>query len=166
MDAHPVLGTVARALRECGLEAIMIGNAAAALQGAPVTTIDIDFLIPKTPANVRKLKKVAIALECTIYTPYYPVSGLYRLMRDDRALQVDFMTSAHGIRSFNGLRSRAVRAELFGEVLLLASLGYIESKRAAGRPADHAVLETIEKTRRETETERARGNPRSPAQGK
>ena len=34
MDAGPVLSSVARALRDNGLEAILIGNAAAALQGA------------------------------------------------------------------------------------------------------------------------------------
>jgi len=45
---------VARALHETGLEAVMIRNAAAALQGAPVTTVDVDILFRKTPANLRK----------------------------------------------------------------------------------------------------------------
>ena len=35
---------------------VMVGNAAAAIQGAPVTTVDIDFLFRKTPVNVKKLK--------------------------------------------------------------------------------------------------------------
>ncbi len=62
MDARPVLSLLARTLEENGLEAILIGNAAAALQGAPVTTLDIDFLFRKTPKNVAKLKSVAKAL--------------------------------------------------------------------------------------------------------
>jgi uncharacterized protein YaiI (UPF0178 family) len=41
VDAAPVLTAVSRALRQHKLEAILIGNAAAALQGAPVTTIDL-----------------------------------------------------------------------------------------------------------------------------
>jgi hypothetical protein len=49
MEAKPILVGVARALREQGLEAVLIGNSAAAVQGAPVTTMDIDFLIRKTP---------------------------------------------------------------------------------------------------------------------
>ncbi len=54
MDAAPILIRVARVLRETGLEAVMIGNAAA-LQGAPVTTVDVDFFFRRTPANLRKL---------------------------------------------------------------------------------------------------------------
>jgi len=37
----------------------MIGNAAAALQGSPVTTLDIDFMFQKTPGNLKKLKALA-----------------------------------------------------------------------------------------------------------
>jgi hypothetical protein len=42
MDARPTLFSLARVLDEQGLEAIMIGNAAAALHGAPVTTLDFE----------------------------------------------------------------------------------------------------------------------------
>jgi hypothetical protein len=76
MDAAPILIRVARVLRETGLEAVMIGNAAAALQGAPVTTVDVDFLFRKTPANLRKLKAVARAFDAMILWPCYPISGL------------------------------------------------------------------------------------------
>ena len=44
MDAGPLLDSVAVALAEVKLEAILIGNAAAAIQGAPVTTMDFDFM--------------------------------------------------------------------------------------------------------------------------
>ena len=49
MDARPALFTLARVLHDHGLEAVLIGNAAASLQGAPVTTVDFDFLFRKTP---------------------------------------------------------------------------------------------------------------------
>jgi hypothetical protein len=49
MDARPVLFRIARLLAEHGLEAVLIGNAAAALQGAPITTVDFDscFIRPQ-----------------------------------------------------------------------------------------------------------------------
>jgi hypothetical protein len=50
MDARPVLFQIARLMAQNGLEAVLIGNAAAALQGAPVTTVDFDFMFHKTPS--------------------------------------------------------------------------------------------------------------------
>jgi predicted nucleotidyltransferase len=146
MDAKSLLVSVARVLREQGLEAILIGNAAAALQGAPVTTVDLDFLIRKTTANVRKLERIADALEAVMFAPHYPVSGLYRLIRDDDQMQLDFMTQIHGVRSFNGLRSRAATLKIEGEKVTVAGLiDIIASKRAADRPRDRAVLHVLEK---------------------
>ena len=145
MDAGLLLGEVARELVDVSLEAVLIGNAAAALRGAPVTTVDFDFLFRKTPRNLVKLKALARALRATILRPYYPASDLYRVVRDDDGLQVDFMGTIHGVRSFEGLRDRAACIEVGGTAILVASLAdIIKSKRAAGRPRDRAVLEILE----------------------
>ena len=85
-----MLARIAQLLERHGLEAVLIGNAAAALQGTPVTTIDVDFLFRKTPANLKKLKAIASDLGAVILRPYYPVSGLFRIVRDDDGLQFDF----------------------------------------------------------------------------
>src|SRR5215813_5511057 len=66
MDAAPIIARVAEVLERHGLEAILIGNAAAALHGAPVTTVDIDFLIRATPRNLAKLKVFAVELGAVI----------------------------------------------------------------------------------------------------
>lgn len=147
MNAEPVLKQISRLLAECKLEAILIGNAAAALHGAPVTTLDFDFMFRKTPTNLRKLKAPADKLEAHILKPYYPASGLYRVVNDDRSLQLDFMTALHGVRSFAGLRSRATRVYFGSHPLWVADLGdVIRSKRALGRPRDVAVLDILERT--------------------
>jgi len=159
MDARPILVRVAQVLRKQGLEAVMIGNAAAALHGAPVTTLDVDFFIPKTPTNVRKLKKVAGALGATAFAPFYPVSGMFRLIRDVDGLQLDFMTRIEGVSSFNSVRAKAAVVDVDGEKLLIADLAdIIASKRAAGRPKDLAVLHELESTLEEQEAQR-RGDP-------
>ena len=145
MDAEPLLAEIARRLGEVRLEAVMIGNAAAALRGAPVTTVDFDFLFRKTPRNLTKLKALATALRATILRPYYPASDLYRIVRDDDGMQVDFMTTVHGVLSFEGLRDRAESIEIGNATVLVASLvDIIKSKRAAGRPRDLAVLDMLE----------------------
>jgi hypothetical protein len=109
--------------------------------------VDFDFMFRSTPVNLAKLKKFAGKMDAVILRPYYPVSALYRVMNDDRGLQADFMPVIHGVKSFNSLRSRAERVELAGRQLWVAHLAdIIASKRAAGRPRDRAVLETLEKT--------------------
>lgn len=163
MDARPILEMVARVLGKHGLEAILIGNAAAALQGAPVTTVDLDFLIRKTPLNLRKLTAIAKSLDAMLLRPHYPVSGLYRLMRDEDGLQLDFMTVIHGIKSFEALRTQAQPRDFAGHPLLVASLAAVlESKRAAGRPRDKAVLDTLEKALHEKEASDAKTATRRP----
>ena len=138
---------IARALDECRMEVVLVGNAAAAIQGAPVTTLDFDFMFRKTPANLRKLKALADALHGRILTPYYPASDLYRLVNDDRGIQLDFMPRLHGVKSFKGLRARAAKVHFGKHPLWVADLrDVICSKRALGRPKDLAIPETLEKT--------------------
>ena len=151
MDAKPFLVEIGRLLRRLNLEAVLIGNAAAALQGAPVTTVDFDFLFRKTPRNLGKLKALARALRATVLRPYYPASDLYRIVREDDGFQLDFMGTIHGIRSFEGVRARAAVVEIDGVPILVASLAdIIRSKRAAGRSRDLAVLEILENALEET----------------
>jgi predicted nucleotidyltransferase len=150
MDARPILEEIARALEESGLEAVLIGNAAAAMHGAPVSTLDFDFMFRKTPTNLKKMKRLAAMLEGSILTPYYPASNLYRLVVDDRGIQIDFMPVIHGVRSFESLRSRAIQVRFGGHTLWVADLrDIIRSKRALGRPKDLAVLEILEKAKNE-----------------
>jgi hypothetical protein len=151
MDATPLLSSIAEALAAVRLEAILIGNAAAAIHGAPVTTVDFDFMFRATPRNLQKLKQLAVRLEAVILRPYYPASALFRLVNDDRGIQADFMPVVHGVKSFNSLRSRAGQVTLTGgSRLWVADLAdIIASKRAAGRARDQAVLEILEKTARE-----------------
>ncbi len=152
MNAEPLLGELARQLQAVHLETVLIGNAAAALQGAPVTTVDFDFLFRKTPRNLAKIKALARALRATVLRPYYPAADLFRVTRDDDGLQVDFMSTIHGIRSFAGVRDRATTIEISGAPLMVASLAdIIRSKKAARRPRDLAVLDVLEKALEEAE---------------
>ena len=107
MTAEPLLKLAAKLLKKHRLDAVLIGNAAAALQGAPVTTEDLDFFIRRTPSNVRKLHKIAEDIGVPLEQPFYPASHLYRMVKRAESLQFDFMVQIAGIRSFEGMRSRA-----------------------------------------------------------
>ncbi len=146
MDAKPFLVLIGQALKNARLEAVLIGNAGAALQGAPVTTVDFDFLFRKTSRNLAKLKAFAAGLQAIVLRPYYPASDLYRVVRDDDGLQVDFMATVHGLKSYERVRARAATVVIEDVSISVASLAdIVKSKRAAGRPRDKAVLEILEK---------------------
>ena len=150
MNAIPTLAMLMHAIHREKLEVVLIGNAAAAMHGAPVTTLDFDFMFRDTPINLRKLKRVADAIEATIMRPFYPVSKLYQMVDDSTGLQADFMPVIHGVKSFESLRSRAEERMVGSLSLLIASLDdIIASKKSAGRDRDLAVLPVLEKTRRE-----------------
>ena len=93
MDAQPELALLARVLEEHGLEAVLIGNLAAALHGAPVSTVDIDFCFRSTRPNIAKLRAIARTLDAMMLRPHYPVSSLFRLQRESDGLQIDFIRS-------------------------------------------------------------------------
>ncbi len=60
--SEKTLVALARALRLVRLEAIVIGNSASMLNGAPVTTQDIDLLIRDTRLNRHKLTRLVDAI--------------------------------------------------------------------------------------------------------
>ncbi|CAN5206357.1 hypothetical protein BH09GEM1_BH09GEM1_39150 [soil metagenome] len=152
MNAEPLLILVARLLSARRLDVVMIGNAAAAIHGSPVTTMDIDFMFRKTPTNLTKLKRLADDLDATVLRPFYPASELYRVTRNRDGMQLDFMARIDGIRSFESLRSRAMAVRFGGHELRVAALAdIIRSKERAGREQDLAVLPLLRRTLSEQE---------------
>lgn len=150
MTAEPLLELAARLLAKHRLDAVLIGNAAAALQGSPVSTIDLDFMFRKTAGNLTKLRRIADDLDAVVMRPFYPASELYRVIRESDGLQFDFMGKVDGIRSFESLRSRASVAKFGRHELKVAALDdVIRSKKAANRPQDRAVLPVLRRTLRE-----------------
>ena len=156
MDAAPLLVEIADAFAAAQLEAILIGNAGAAIHGAPVTTDDFDFFYRDSPANNTKLRKVAQLLGGQITQPFPTFSTVYRILRVESPLQVDLTGQVHGVKSFNSLRSHAVRVKVGGRTITVASLAdIIKSKREANRPQDVAVLHVLQKTLEEQQNAQA-----------
>jgi predicted nucleotidyltransferase len=145
MNAQPVLAQIAQALAAVKLEAVLIGNAAAALQGAPVTTLDFDFCFRATEANERKIQTFARMLDATVSRPHEPVSSMVRVENDDISMQVDFLPDKHIGMNMASLRSRATRVSVAGHTVLVADLEDVAAgKRKANRAKDKAALYVIE----------------------
>jgi hypothetical protein len=69
VNRHPKaadLGALLTALIDAGVEFIVVGGAAAVLQGAPITTLDLDIVHRRTPENVARLLEVLLRLDATM----------------------------------------------------------------------------------------------------
>lgn len=150
MTAEPLLDLIAGLLVRHRLDVVLIGNAAAALQGSPVSTVDLDFMFRKTGRNLAKIRRLADDLGAVVMRPYYPASELFRVVRDRDGLQLDFMAKVDGIRKCESLCVRATPVKFGDNELRVAALeDIIRSKVAANRPQDRAVLPVLRRTLRE-----------------
>jgi hypothetical protein len=66
------------AVKTVGLDAIVIGNAAAALHGVPITTQDIDLFVRDTPRNAGNIDQLLHELGSQVIAsqPVEPVSRM------------------------------------------------------------------------------------------
>jgi len=163
-DVLRELKRVAAAMSDAGLEGVLIGNAAAALHGAPVGTTDLDFFVRSGGLTRKKILAVAEKLSRkkilavseklggVAIQPFAPVSYRYRI--EGTPFPIDMVLVAHGIHSFDGLRRRSTVLPLGsgGRAVYVAALqDVIKSKRASARPKDLAVLSILEETLNEKE---------------
>ena len=139
--SEKTLVTLARELRLARLEAIVIGNSASMLNGAPVTTQDIDLLIRDTRMNRRKLARFAEGIGGTAPAPVSELSKV-EWIEGDLAVPVEIhYDRISGGLTFASVRSRAELVPVGDEKLRVAALAdVIRSKTAANRPKDRAVL--------------------------
>jgi len=145
--SEKTLVKVAKALRAAKLEAIVIGNSASMLNGAPVTTQDIDLLIRDTGPNRRKLARFAEEIGGSAPMPVSELSKVEWIEgRLAVPVEIHYDRISGGL-TFSLLRSRAQHVMVGDEKLVVASLAdVIRSKRAAGRPKDRAVLPILRDT--------------------
>jgi hypothetical protein len=147
-----------RALLEEGVEFLVVGAAAAALQGAPAVTQDIDLWFEdlSDPRLARALRRVGAAYVApTLQNPPLVVGGGADLF--------DIVVHMHGLGPFRSEARRAARVRLGDlEIPVLPLARILLSKKAAGRPKDLAMLPALEDALRVLEARRRKGRGRSP----
>jgi predicted nucleotidyltransferase len=138
-------------LEQHGVEYVVVGGVAAVLQGAPVTTFDIDALVKIDPDNIERLVKVLASLDAR-----------FRERRDLRPTRSDLSAGGHLLLITNsgpfdvlgvigggkryddvvGSARLITVGDLAIRVLPLAAL--IDDKKALGRDKDLAVVKLLE----------------------
>jgi hypothetical protein len=145
--AEAMLLAVAKALRVVKLDAVVIGNTASMLNGAPVTTQDMDLLIRDTKLNRRKLAQLAKELRGSAPSPVSDLSRV-EVIESGVSLPVEVhYDRISGGLTFAAVKARAQAVSIGREKLVVASLAdVIRSKESANRPKDRAVLPILRDT--------------------
>ena len=115
---------------------MIVGLSAAALQGAPVVTQDVDlwFHDIADPGLAKVLKKVG-----GIYVP--PQGTNPPMFAGDAVKLFDIVVHMHGLEDFEQEKKHAIKVRLGDfKVPVLSLSRIIKSKRAAGRSKDKLVL--------------------------
>jgi len=144
-----------RLLARNDVELIVVGVVAAVMQGAPVTTYDIDLVHRRTPENVSRLLRVLQEVDAVYrgdprnLTPTAEhLLGTGHQLMESRLGDVDCLGAIDDGAGFDELLAHSVTLDL-GEGLscrVLALSKLIEIKRRAGRPKDVAALPVLEAT--------------------
>jgi predicted nucleotidyltransferase len=138
---------VLEALADAKLESLIVGNVAAILQGAPVTTQDLDLLVRDTPRNRAKISQFGSSLGGEP-KEISPLTSTLRIEASSGTIDILFDEISGGL-SFESLRSRAVRIKIGAYTAKMASLeDVIASKAAANRLKDQAMLPILRDTLR------------------
>ena len=143
------------------MEFTIVGGVAAVLQGASLTTFDLDVLHRRTPENVDRLLRALARLgavdrhDSRRLTP-----GPEHLLGPERQLlsttlgDLDVLGTIGANTTFEDVAARATRIVLRGHAVDVLSLeDLIAAKSFADRPKDRAVLPllraVLEESRRE-----------------
>ena len=128
-----------RELRKQKVEFIIVGLSAAALQGAPVVTQDVDlwFKDLNDPGLKKVLKKVKAA-----YVP--PSAHNPPMFAGDAVNLFDIVVHMHGLEAFEQEKKNTLTMDLGKiKVLVLSLERIIKSKKATGRQKDKIVLPVL-----------------------
>lgn len=147
-DEAPRFAELVTLLAEHGVEFIIVGGVAAVLQGASLTTFDLDVLHRRTPENVDRLLR-ALARLGAVYRhdsrrltpgPEHRLGPGHQLLATTLG-DLDVLGTIGANTTFEDVAARATRITLRGHAVDVLSLeDLIAAKSFADRPKDRAAL--------------------------
>jgi hypothetical protein len=148
-----ILGT----LTAHGVDYVVIGGIAAALQGSSLNTFDVDVRPAQDAANLESLGNALSDLGARLRgveesVPFVAdaraLTRVELLTLDTDAGPLDVLMRPDGCPPYEQLRRRAERKNLGSFAVLVASIDdLVEMKQAAGRPKDLLAVEELEALR-------------------
>jgi hypothetical protein len=148
-------------LADEGVGVVVVGMAAAVLQGVPVATWDLDVVHRRTSENVERLLRVLRDLEAVarhdlrrLRPDATRLIGPGHILMETRFGDFGCLGAIDGGRSYEDLLGPSVLVDFEGRPLRILSLREILAiKTRAGRPKDLAAIPYIQSTIDEIERE-------------
>ena len=142
-----------RALNDERVDFLVVGLAAAALQGAPAVTQDVDLWFREfpDPGIMRALRRVG-----GVYVA--PTASTPPMFSGSAVGLFDIVLTMHGLAGFETEAAQAVTMTIDGvRIKVLPLERIIASKWATNRPKDRAILPVLEDAARTIKATRRKG---------
>jgi predicted nucleotidyltransferase len=160
------LSEVLVGLLEAGVDFILVGGLAAVIQGAPVTTMDVDIVHNQSPENIARLLAFLKSVEAVhrrfddklIELKEEDLSGKGHVLLTTGIGAIDVLAVIEGGRSYEDLLEHTVDIDFRGHTLRVLDLKtLIELKKTSTDPKDKQRLLVLRETLRQLEEKYGRG---------
>ena len=159
------LGEILEGLLQAGVDFILVGGLAAVIQGAPVTTMDVDIVHSQSPENIYRLLAFLKSVEAVhrrmdeklIEPKERDLLGKGHVLLTTRIGPLDILGAIEGGRSYEELLERTIQIDFRGHRLRVLDLKtLIELKKTSTDPKDKQRLPVLKETLRQLEDKYAR----------
>ena len=154
------LSSILEGLIKADVRFILVGGLAAVVQGAPVTTMDVDILHDRSPENIGKLfaflKSIAAIYrrpdDKVIEPKEEDLAGMGHALFTTRLGPLDVLAVIEEGQTYEDLLDHTVEIEFRGHTIRVLDLKMlIELKRTSKDPKDKQRLPVLEETLRQLE---------------
>ncbi len=160
------LSEVLEGLLEAGVNFILVGGLAAVIQGAPVTTMDVDIVHNQSPENISRLLSFLKSIDAVhrrlddrfIEPEERDLAGKGHVLLTTLIGPLDILAVIEGGRSYEELLKRTVKIDFRGHCLRVLDMKtLIELKETSTNLKDKQRLPVLKETLRQLEEEYGRG---------
>ena len=152
------LGAILEGLLEAGIDFILVGGLAAVVQGAPVTTMDVDIVHSQSPENIARLLSFLKSIgafhrrpdDKVIEPKEGDISGKGHALFATQLGPLDVLAVIEGGRAYVDLLEHTVELEFRNHTIRVLELEMlIQLKRTSADPKDMQRLPVLEETLRQ-----------------
>ncbi|MHC4913006.1 MAG: hypothetical protein ACYTE5_08385 [Planctomycetota bacterium] len=156
------LGAILEGLIEAGVDFILVGGLAAVVQGAPVTTMDVDIVHNQSPENIAKLLAFLKSIDAFHRRPddkmiepkEGDISGMGYALFTTRLGPIDVLAVIEEGRAYGDLLEHTVEIGFRNHTIRVLDLKMlIQLKRTSTDPKDNQRLPVLEETLRQLKEE-------------